>query len=123
MRYKKEFKGASLPFCISLCSPGQSTYHEWNEKIIHVYSMAKQFICDFLLVLMYNWCSSTHYHMLLLLSCHCVVPPFLLTHPPPKCSRWCLSLVQSRWWMYQLFPSPPRRLLVECSPPLVEWST
>ena len=35
-------------------------YDEWNEKVIDVHSMAKQFTCDFLLVLMYNWCSPTH---------------------------------------------------------------
>ena len=71
----------------------------------------------------YNCCYLTHCHMLLYLSCHCVVPPLPLTRPPPKCSRWCLSPVQSGWWMYHWFPSPPRPLLVGCSPPLVEWST
>ena len=70
----------------------------------------------------YQW-YPTHYHTLLHSSCYCVVPPLLLTLPPPKCSRWCLSPVQSGWWMYHWFPSPPRPLLLGCSPPLVEWST
>ena len=72
---------------------------------------------------MNKWRHQTHCHMLLHSSCDCEVPPLPLTHPLPKCSRWCLSPVQSGWWMYHWFPSPPRPLLVGCSPPLVEWST
>ena len=80
---------------------------------LHVYPLA----------VTHSWCCPTHCHMLLHSSWHCTLPLLPLTHPPPKCSRWCLSPVQSGWWMYHWFPSPPRPLLVGCSPPLVEWST
>ena len=76
----------------------------------------------------WRWCTKwyslwTYCCMSLPSSCHCLVLPLPLSHPPPKCSRWCLSPVQSGWWMYHWFLSSPRPLLVGCSPLLVEWST
>ena len=79
----------------------------------HVYSIAKQFTCDFLLAVMYDQCSLTHCHMLLYSFCRCVVPPLPLTLPPPKYSRWCLPPVQSGWWMYHCYCHFAKRATTE----------
>ena len=104
----------SLTGCISSVAV-MGSY--WNVHMI----LRHSHVCP--LAVVCSWCCPTHCHMSLHSSCHCVVPPLPLTRSPPKCSRWCLSPVQSGWWMYHWFPSPPRPLLVGCSPPLVEWST